>query len=60
MPGISNIKIPLIGICTAPEIQLEDNGKVFFAPTSLGICSKKLVTISNLSKTRTFYKLLIP
>lgn len=41
MPGSSNLKIGLLGICTPPEIKLEDEGRIFFAPTSVGVYSKK-------------------
>ncbi len=41
MPGSSNLKIGLLGICTPPEIKLEDEGRIFFAPTSVGVFSKK-------------------
>lgn len=60
MPGSSNLKIGLLGICTPPEIKLEDEGRIFFAPTSIGVFSKKSYKIENLSKTRCFYKVLIP
>jgi hypothetical protein len=60
MPGSSNIKVPLLGICTPPEIKLQDEGKIFFAPTSVGVYSKKSYTIENLSKTRCTYNVNIP
>ena len=41
MPGSSNVKVPLLGICTAPEIKIENDGQLFFAPTSVGVYTKK-------------------
>ena len=41
MPGSNNIKLHLTGICTEPELSLENNGKLFFTPTSVGVYSKK-------------------
>ena len=60
MPGTSNVKLPLIGTCTSPELELQDNGKIFFAPTSVGVYSKKQYQIKNLSKTNIRYKINIP
>lgn len=60
MPGSSNLRVPLLGICTPPEIRLQDEGKIFFAPTSVGVYSKKLFAIENLSKTRSTYKINVP
>jgi hypothetical protein len=60
MPGTTNLKIPLVGICTPPEIRLQDEGRIFFAPTSVGVYSKKSYNIENLSKTRSIYKIAIP
>lgn len=44
MPG-TNTKLHLEGICTEPEIKLENDGKLFFAPTHTGFCTKKAFTI---------------
>jgi|688.fasta_scaffold1816525_1 hypothetical protein len=60
MPGSSNVKIPLLGICTPPEIRLQDEGKIYFAPTSIGVYSKKSYNIENLSKTKCTYRVNIP
>ncbi len=60
MPGSSNLRVPLLGICTPPEIRLQEEGKIFFAPTSIGVYSKKLFGIENLSKTRSTYKINVP
>lgn len=60
MPGSSNLKIKLLGVCTPPEIKLQDEGRLFFAPTSIGVYSKKSYIIDNLSKTRCIYRVLVP
>lgn len=60
MPGSSNLRIPLLGICTEPEIKLQDEGKIFFAPTSIGVFSKKAFLIENLSKNKVNYKIAVP
>ena len=60
MPGSSNIKLPLLGICTAPELELQEDGKIFFAPTSVGVYSKKPFKIKNLSKNNVIYNIRIP
>ena len=41
MPGSSNVKLHLTGICTQPELKLENEGKLYFTPTSVGVFSKK-------------------
>ena len=60
MPGSSNLKLNLVGICTQPELKLENDGKLFFTPTFTGVYSKKQYKIENLSKSKVYYKIKIP
>ena len=60
MPGTSNVKIPLLGICTGPEIKIQNEGKLFFAPTSIGIYTKKSMSLENVSKTNVVYRINVP
>ena len=60
MPGSSNIKLSLIGICTQPELELENEGKLYFTPTFTGVYSKKSYRIENISKNNVLYKIKVP
>ena len=59
MPG-ANTKIVLVGTCTSPEIELENEGKIFFAPTFTGVYTSRKYKIKNLSKTNVKYMIEIP
>jgi hypothetical protein len=59
LPG-ANTKLSLTGICTEPELRLENQGRIFFAPTFTGVCTKKNFVIENLSKTKVTYRVLVP
>lgn len=50
-------KLTLIGTCTSPELKLQNDGKLFFAPTSTGVYTKKEFNIENLTKTKVTYKI---
>ena len=60
MPGSSNVKVPLLGICTSPELSIENEGQLFFAPTSVGVYTKKTIGLENSSKTNVIYKIKVP
>lgn len=49
-----------MGICTEPELRLENEGRLFFAPTFTGVCTKKDYNITNLSKTKVTYRIAVP
>lgn len=59
LPG-SGAKLNLVGICTEPDLRLENEGRLYFAPTFTGVCTKKDYKITNLSKTKITYKVNIP
>ena len=50
-------KLNLVGICTPPELKLENEGKIYFAPTFTGVYSKKEYVIENATKTPVNYKI---
>ena len=60
LPGSSNVKVPLLGICTAPDLLIENEGQLFFAPTSVGVYTKKTIGLENISKTNVIYKIVVP
>lgn len=49
-----------MGICTEPDLRLENDGKLFFAPTFTGVCTKKEYRITNQSKTKVTYRINVP
>ena len=59
LPG-SGAKLNLVGICTEPQLFLENEGKLYFAPTFTGVCTKKTYRIENLSKTKATYRVVVP
>lgn len=59
MPG-ANTKINFVGTCTEPNIEFENKGQIFFAPTFTGVYTTKKVKVQNLSKTKVRYSVEIP
>ncbi len=59
MPG-ANTKLTLVGVCTEPDLQFENDGKIYFAPTFTGVYTNKKVKVKNLSKTKVKYFIDIP
>lgn len=59
LPG-AGAKLSLVGICSEPELELENEGKLYFAPTFTGVCTKKEYRLTNLSKTKVTYRVTVP
>jgi hypothetical protein len=59
LPG-AGAKLSLLGICTEPDLRLENDSKLFFAPTFTGVCTKKEYRITNQSKTKVTYRITVP
>ena len=59
MPS-ANSKLTFIGTCTEPNIELENEGRIFFAPTFTGVYTSKKYKIKNLSKTKVQYLIEVP
>jgi hypothetical protein len=54
MPG-GNTVLNLVGVCTQPDLELENDGKIYFSPTSIGVYTSKKYRIKNASKNKVQY-----
>lgn len=56
----ANTKMTFVGICTQPNLEIENEGKIYFAPTFTGVFTTKKIKIKNLSKTKARYVVDVP
>ncbi|EAR97146.2 MSP (major sperm protein) domain protein (macronuclear) [Tetrahymena thermophila SB210] len=57
----SNIKpLSLYGFCSEPLVDIENDGKLFFPPSFLGVYSKQKMKVENRSKINLEFDILIP